>query len=515
MIAERFDRRRVMIVSNLLRAAIMFGLAAIAITSGTPLAAVLLAFLATTAGTSYLPAMGALTPTLVPESSLAAANALLGTVTNVAIIAGPAVGAVLLLLGSPAYAFAINGASFLFGAFLITTVRVRTVQRMGRSAETVGLLRRLAGGFSVLRTSSSVVAAAAFGMLVAMVYGTMTVLLLVAAERLSIGADGVGWLYAALGAGGILATKLSSNLADRGNLVATLAGGIIIAALPVAALAWITHSLLAVAVVGLSGAAMMVVDILVLTFCQRTLPPNIVARLFGLLDSVAVGMMLLGSILAAPLVGIFGARTAMVIAGVSIPILSLVFLPWLRRGQRKAQARRDELKSLVDELALVPVFQGAQRQSVEWIAGCLERTTVPAGTLVIRQGDPATDFWVIHAGTVEVLLGEPERELSLVATLGAGDYFGEIGLVEGIPRTANVRTVDKCVLYRIGGEDFLGAMNERQTPAAALINGVISRLAQINPTYEPAVAAHRPDAAPPTVIDLVEEPAPGPRPEGA
>src|SRR4029077_19269887 len=120
VIADRFDRRRGLIWSDLLRAAAMGALAARAAADGPVLAVSLLAFATTAFGTAYGPAMMAVTPSLVGEDDLAAANALNTLVDNLTIVIGPAIGAALLAVSSPVFAFSVNALTFLAPALLLT-----------------------------------------------------------------------------------------------------------------------------------------------------------------------------------------------------------------------------------------------------------------------------------------------------------------------------------------------------------------------------------------------------------
>ena len=92
VIADRYDRRRVMVVADLARAGVMTGLTVVAASKGPAFAAVLLAGCSTVFSSAYLPAVRAATPTLVTEDDLAAANTLTSTVDNVALALGPAIG---------------------------------------------------------------------------------------------------------------------------------------------------------------------------------------------------------------------------------------------------------------------------------------------------------------------------------------------------------------------------------------------------------------------------------------
>jgi len=100
VLADRHDRRVVMIVSDVVRAATMAALAVVALAGGPVLLAPILAALCTAAGAVYPQCVAAVMPRLVDEDQLPAANAARVGITGLCVIAGPLVGAALLLLGS-------------------------------------------------------------------------------------------------------------------------------------------------------------------------------------------------------------------------------------------------------------------------------------------------------------------------------------------------------------------------------------------------------------------------------
>jgi CRP-like cAMP-binding protein/cytochrome P450 len=84
----------------------------------------------------------------------------------------------------------------------------------------------------------------------------------------------------------------------------------------------------------------------------------------------------------------------------------------------------------------------------------LEQRRFAGGSTVFRQGDPADHFYVIRRGDVEVVLEQPGKEPRVVARLGPGDHFGEIGVLQGLPRNATVRTASDTTLLALSREAF-------------------------------------------------------------
>ena len=213
-IADRYDRRKVMIGADLARAGVMCVMAVIALSESTlaVVAVIALTFLNNTFTAPYYPAVTALTPSIVPERDLAAANALSGTIDNFALAFGPALSTVLLLLGPAPIAIAVNAATFLVSAFLVTRMRVHG--RVGEVDAEPSLFERIASGARAIRGSHEALLliglAGAFGL----TFGQEVVLFgPIAEESLDIGVAATGLLFAAPGIGGILVTAWAARLA--------------------------------------------------------------------------------------------------------------------------------------------------------------------------------------------------------------------------------------------------------------------------------------------------------------
>ena len=97
----------------------------------------------------------------------------------------------------------------------------------------------------------------------------------------------------------------------------------------------------------------------------------------------------------------------------------------------------------------VSIFRGLSKQALFSIARKATEVNYPAGTTVVREGEPGDSMGVIVAGAVDVCKGK-----HVVATLTAGDYFGELALIDGEPRTATVVATEDLTLLTVKSEDF-------------------------------------------------------------
>jgi sulfate-transporting ATPase len=89
-----------------------------------------------------------------------------------------------------------------------------------------------------------------------------------------------------------------------------------------------------------------------------------------------------------------------------------------------------------------------------------ERRSYLAGTNIIQQGDEADVFYVIVEGEVEVIKNRPDTGAQVIARLKDGDYFGEIGPLYNIPRTATVRAVSDVAVLALDRETFVRIVSE-------------------------------------------------------
>ncbi|MEA2550699.1 MAG: hypothetical protein QOE25_468, partial [Actinomycetota bacterium] len=458
LVADRYPRKAVMIVSDLARAAIMGLLLVVSVSSGSALIAILLAGLSTSFAVAYGPALSAGLPLIVDEDELSAANSIASTIQNVCIALGPAVGGVLLVLGSPATAFGVNAVSFLASAAAVARVRADLGPAPTEEHHVEPSMRdRLREGIDALRGSTDVIVLVAAWTASAFLYGTQIVLFaLLATGRLHIGDNGMSFMYAAIGVGGIAAAGVAHRAADQPRQGLTLAIATLVPAVAFAGYAFTTTPAVGYALAGIDGAASIVLDVLVLTSLQRMLGNEVMGRAFGAVDSIVIGGMLLGSIVVPPVEGLIGVRGAVLLSSSVVGVVGVLVLLRARDIDRRGAERATSLAPRVALLSGQEIFAGAPRAVLEAIAEELSRQHVAAGEVVIREGAEPDDLFIVKHGHFDVTTAQKGQ----VGELNEGDYFGELGLLHKIPRTATVTASSDGELWRMPGQTFLQLVNE-------------------------------------------------------
>ena len=491
VIADRYERRSVMIAADLARAGLMFALAVVATASWPVGIALLIAFLSTAAGTPYGPAQYALTPAVVGERDLAAANSLSSVVEEVALVVGPALGGLLLLLGSASVAFAINGATFLASAWCVYATRTRAAPTEKQAEKEGGFRAQVVEGFKAMTASSDVVLLVIVISASAFVYGAeLVVLVLVSDELLGTGSEGVGYLTAAIGIGGIAAAALTGRLARDPRPGLTLVGASLLCAFPLAALALDPPLVIAYLLMAAEGAGSVVLEVIAITLLQRTLKPDLIGRVFGLIDSLVVAAILVGLFVAPVLVSTAGLKVSLIASAAIFPAVLLIVAPRLREMNRASRAKLDALKHRIEIISDLGIFYGASQRALEALADSAQERPFKKGEEIVREGEDAREFFVILTGELEVRSsGEVSSESVVVNRLGRHDYFGEIGLIERIPRTATVVAVTDGSVLRIEGEDFLNILNQAPALSPTLASAIAGRLSRTHPSHLPRPAA--------------------------
>lgn len=462
MIADRYDRRTVLLVGDLLRCSLMLAVAAVVATEGPVELVIALTALASAAGTAERPAAMAMLPRMVGESRLAPANALLHTVQDLGVVVGPAIGAILLAVAPDAVAFLVNGATFAASAALISTMQRRAAPAGTRQVES--MRSELMHGLHTARTTSFVVPLFVVVAMAELTYGAQTVqLVLYAASRLDAGAAGYGYLLAVAGLGGLLSATVNARLAASTKVagIVVVAGAVFCATQ--LAYAWTTELAIALLVTLLGGAGFVACEVVAETALTRVVRSEVLGRVMGLFDALSVAAMVLGAVLAPVLIARTSLRTSFVVLGIATVVVTFVCLAGLRRLGELSRKRADLLASRLAVIERLPITVGAPRIVLEQLASASQICPLPPGVDIVVEHAPAHAFYAVVDGGVLV-----HRNGEEVTRIGPGGSFGERGLLDNAPRNATVTTEVQSTIMRLEGDVLLDALQSAPTVLSAI-----------------------------------------------
>ena len=446
-LADRGRRERVLVLVSTFRGATIGAVGVVVAIDGPVLIVYVLAALATVVATLYLPAHSALLPSLCRTGhELASANVVRGFLDSVATLLGPLLAAVLLEFTGVSAVFAVAAGASLAAAVILVGLRYgapprpaapRAVHLMAEAAEGIRAIVRnrdlaLLNGLAVAQTFTR---------------GGLTVFTVVVAfDLLRTGEPGVGTLTAAIGAGAVLGSLAASLLVGTRRLARWFGIGIALWGLPIALIALFPQQATALGLLACVGLANALVDLGLYTLMDRLAPNDILARVFGLQESLVSLTVGLGSLVASILIALTNVRVAMAAIGSLCPILVVTTWRRLKHPDRYVEELDDE----IGLLQRVPMLQPLPLPAIEQLARGLEPVHVSARQVVFRQGDPGDRFYVIEKGRADVI-----GDGRLVTTLGPGEGFGEIALLRRVRRTATVQAATDLELYALRCNRFL------------------------------------------------------------
>lgn len=478
-LGDRFRRHRILTISYATEA-VGVALIAICLFLGGPVALILpLAGFAATANAVTRPIQAAFLPELArAPAQLIAANVATGTGEGLGALAGPVIGATLLVVGGPWAVAAVACAGLIVAMVAIAGVKVADAARptsdvvlqdlRGVVAVAASGARALAG-LPAPRTVIGAFAAQTF------VRGMLTVLLVVLAiSTPGLGEPGVGVLNAALGAGGLIGAVAAIGLAGQERLGTFFALGLVGWGVPIVLIGLWPGAVTAVALLILLGVSNAVLDVAGYTLLQGTVPDKVRAGVLGVMEGLVGAGVALGGVVGAVLVGQLSVGPALILTGVILPLVALLLWRRLRRAD-------DELlvpRPLAGLLRGIPMFAPLSLAVLEQLAAGLRPVRFEPGHEIVRQGDTGHAFFIIVAGRCEVTQdGRP------LGHMDAGDSFGEIALIRGVPRTATVRAGTIVEACRLGRADFLAAVTGDPYSASAAARVVDERT--LGPTATP------------------------------
>ncbi len=382
-LADRGRRERVLILVSVLRG-VATGAAAVVVGVGGPTSIVYgLAVLSTIAATLYRPAHSALLPSLCHTGyELASANVVRGLLDSAATLVGPLVAAVLLQLAGVTVVFAVAAGASFWAAGLLLRLQYDAPPRPPAPTKT-GLVRSAVEGVRVVSRSRDLALIMALAAAQAITRGALTVLIVVVAiDLLGTGEPGVGVLTAAIGAGAVLGSLGASLLVGTRRLGVWFAVGVALWGLPVTLIGVFPNRAAALCLLACVGVGNALVDLAGFTLMARLADDEVLARVFGVLESLVALSIGIGAVVASLLVYQAGVRPALVMVGLLCPVLAVLSLRRLRGLDRTIGVRDQE----IELLQTVSMLNTLPLPAIERLARGLEPVVVAAGSRRVPAG---------------------------------------------------------------------------------------------------------------------------------
>lgn len=448
LIVDRVSRRRMMIGSSAIRAALMLGIAA-AVARDAPLGVVYgLVVLLAVAGPAFRPAFLALLPRASrTPGELASANVATSLVSNGGFLAGSLLVGILLSATSAEVVFAVLGAAFAATVMPLLGVEPDVPPEADPDA---GTLSEVAAGFRAVGTDRSLRELVFLTSALVFLDGALDVLVVVGAlEFLGGGEPGAGVLNAAWAAGCIAGGGVVMVLLSRGRLTTGITLGALLLGGAIAIIGFVPAFVVAAVALSLFGIGYTLVEVASVTLMQRLTPDHVLGRVGGVIEATTVTATAVGSLAAGFLVEAVGGRTSFVIVGALLPALILLRRRRLSSLEAGAPVAEREYQLLRGHQIFMPLSVA----EAERLANSLQEVRPMSGEQVIVEGEGGDRFYLVAEGELDVYQrGEHRR------TCGPGEGVGEIALLRDVQRTATVCAREGVVLLALDRATFLEAV---------------------------------------------------------
>jgi CRP/FNR family cyclic AMP-dependent transcriptional regulator len=127
-------------------------------------------------------------------------------------------------------------------------------------------------------------------------------------------------------------------------------------------------------------------------------------------------------------------------------------------------------------LRAVPLFERLEEHDLQQIAAAAVVRSFPKNSIVITEGDDSSSLYLLLSGEVKVYVSDEDGNSNIINRLGAGDYFGELSLIDAEPRSASVATLTACKMSIISRAVLFDNLESNPRIAIALLQGMVQRL---------------------------------------
>jgi hypothetical protein len=471
LLTDRYPRRDIVLGGLGSRAAILVAIG-VAVAASAPFVLVLvLAALFTSVAATHKPAQAALLPALAETpQQLAASNVVSNGLDSAAFLVGALLSGGLIAAAGVRDVFFVTGALFALAAIPTALISRDPVPEFRRRDE-LDLRHELVEGFRAVARDRSLRLIVGLRGVSTLIEGAIDVLVVVVAiQLLRLGGSGVGWLNACWGFGGLVGGAGALSLLGRGRLAGGLAVGSLLVGIPLMIVGVVASLIVTPAMLILLGLGYALVEVAATSLLQRLTSNDLLGRVFAVTETsywITTG---LGAVLAPVVIHLLGVRGALIATGAGLPLVALSRWYPLSRLEAGAPVPVGPFNAI----RKLSMFSPLPLAMLENVSRQLDEISVPAGTTVIHEGDHGDRFYVVVEGVLDVTC-----DRGAYPPVGAGEFFGEIALLDDVPRTATVTARDDSVLYALDRESFLLAVAGHSYSRRSVRRVATERLARV------------------------------------
>ena len=127
-------------------------------------------------------------------------------------------------------------------------------------------------------------------------------------------------------------------------------------------------------------------------------------------------------------------------------------------------------------LKAVPLFATISEEQLRMLTTMVTRRSATRNTTIMSSGDATDSLYIVLSGRLKVMMSDSEGKEVILAILGPGEFFGEMGLIDDAPRSASVVSIEACELLSIAKRDFKKCLADNAEMAMAVMRGLVKRL---------------------------------------
>jgi MFS family permease len=451
-LAGRLGYRRAMIVADLGRM-LAVGLLALLLSPATWLTMYPLVFVVAALATLFRPASVGIIPSLVRSSDeLLAANATLMQADNIALLVGSLVGGVVASSGHVTLLLVIQSLTFGVSALSLLLIRPKEHEPVASDQGAEGSIPEEPGarggwiaGVKLVTERPVLLFVVTIIVLPELVSGAVIVWFVpYSYHALHLGNAGVGYLFAALGAGSILGGFVAAASASDRPLDVALVASVCVGGLALAIFGVASTAAVALVAIALLGAAETVEFAVLDTLVQQGIPERLIGAAMGTIMSLCMVLMLTGNVVSGVLARVPGLRPSIVTLGVLVIVVAVAV--WWNYRHQLARLPSERV------LLTVPAFAALPSDLQGWALQRMQRNVIPTGTVLMRQGEPGDRLYVLAEGRARVDVAGDDGH-AVTRELDPGQVIGEIALLHDVPRTATVTALMPLVTYSLSRAD--------------------------------------------------------------